>query len=285
MKWIHAAFIGLIIVALVGYFAARSFAIARAEGALIELHPKGPATPADFGVPFQELTIASGERRLDAALVHAPATCNRPAALLIFHGRGETISDWAKAQAWLSGQCISSIVFDYAGHGSSTGEAHISALNEDAAAAYRAFAARFPGPVRRCVLGHSMGNAPMLQAYPSFEPAPDCVVDANAFSSVADMAAAGGAPGPLLFLLHGVWDNKTAIVAVHAPLMVIHSDADEVVSPAVGERLAAAAPSGVRSVTVHGYGHDALYEHPADGWWSPVVAFIRPPLAAVAPSH
>ena len=204
--------------------------------------------------------------------------------MLIFHGRGETISDWARAQAWLGGQCVSSMVFDYAGHGSSTGKPSIGVLNADAAAAWPAFVGRFPG-VRRCVLGHSMGNAPMLHAYPGFAPQPDCVIDANAFSSVADMAAASGAPGPLLFLLHGVWDNKAAIAAVHAPLMVIRSDADAVVPPAIGQRLAAAAPAGAIRVTAHGFTHDAIYEQPAGGWWSPVLAFIRPPLAAGAPSH
>jgi uncharacterized protein len=285
MKRVHAAIVGVLIVAVASYFCARHFAALQAERFLIELHPKGAATPATFGAPFEEVPIFSGERRLDAALVRAPTACDRPVAVLIFHGRGETISDWAKVQAWLRGQCISSLVFDYAGHGASTGVAHMAALNADAAAAYGAFVRRFPGGVRRCILGHSMGNSPMLHAYPAMAPPPDCVIDANAFSSVAEMAAIAGAPRQLLFLLDGVWDNSRAIAAVHAPLMLIHSDADLNIPPAIQDKLAAAAPAGALRVTVHGFQHDALYEQPDGGWWTPVTPFLRPPLAAGAPSH
>ena len=121
------------------------------------------------------------------------------------------------------------------------------------------FVRLFPAPVRRCILAQSMGNSPMLHAYPAMRPAPDCVVDANGFTSVAKIAGVGGAPGPMLFLLSGVWDNEAAIKAVHGPLMVIHSDADTTIPPAMGAELAAAAPAGAQAITVHGYGHDALY--------------------------
>ncbi len=276
MKWLAGILVTLAVVGLV-LLGARPLAIGLAEKRLMELHPKGAATPASFGAAsYQDLTFDSGGRRLDASLVRAAADCRSPTAILIFHGKGETVTDWAKAQAFLAGQCVSSLVFDYSGHGASAPGATIAHLNADAAAAWPVFVRLFPEPTRRCILAHSMGNSPMLHAYPAMAPAPDCVVDANGFTSVAKIAKVGGAPGPMLFLLSGVWDNEAAIKAVQGPLMVIHSDADTTIPPAMGAELAAAAPPGAVSVTVHGYGHDALYEAPASGWWDPVLKFVRP---------
>jgi pimeloyl-ACP methyl ester carboxylesterase len=275
MKWIAGVLVTLAVVGLV-LLGARPLAIGLAEKQLMELHPKGAATPASFGAAsYQDLTFDSGGRRLDASLVRAAADCPAAAALLIFHGKGETVTNWARAQAFLAGQCVSSMVFDYSGHGASAPPANIANLNADAAAAWPVFVRLFPKPTRRCVLAHSMGNSMMLHAYPAMNPAPDCVVDANGFTSVAKMAKLGGAPGPLLFLLSGVWDNEAAIKAVHVPLLVIHSDADGTIPPAMGAELAAAAPAGALAITVHGYGHDALYETPASGWWTPVLKFVR----------
>jgi pimeloyl-ACP methyl ester carboxylesterase len=283
MKWIAGVLVTLAVVGLV-LLGARPLAIGVAEKQLMELHPKGAATPASFGAAFyQDLTFNSGGRRLDASIVRAAADCPSPTAILIFHGKGETVTDWARAQAFLAGQCVSSMVFDYSGHGASAPPASIAHLNADAAAAWPVFAHLFPRPARRCILAHSMGNSPMLHAYPAMSPAPDCVVDANGFTSLAKIAGVGGAPAPLLFLLSGVWDNEAAIKAVRSPLLVIHSDADTTIPPAMGAELAAAAPAGATVITVHGYGHDALYEAPASGWWTPVLKFVRP-LAAGRPN-
>src|SRR5580704_17726340 len=79
--------------------------------------PNGHETPARLGIPFDRLKIASGDRQLDGFLVRAPSTCQPQTAVLIFHGVGETISQWVKAQQFLYEHCTSSIVFDYSGHG------------------------------------------------------------------------------------------------------------------------------------------------------------------------
>ena len=193
--------------------------------------------------------------------------------MLIFHGRDESLSDWAKAQAFLSRQCVSSIVFDYSGNGDSTGAPTIANINQDAIAAYRVFVASFSRS-RRCVLGHSMGNAPMLHALSAFAPAPDCVVVANAFSSVEDFARFSGAPWFYALLLHGVWDNVEAIKTPPLPLMVVHSDADETIPAWMSKRLLNAAPPFAERRTLHGFKHDALYENPSEDWWDSVLPFV-----------
>ena len=253
----------------------RHKAIRLAEKNLMVHHDNGPQTPETFGVNSRQFRFQSGARSLAASVVHAPTSCSGSATVLIFHGRGETISQWARAQAFLSQQCVSSMVFDYAGHGSSTGEAHIPTLNDDAMAAYATFVQHFPADRRRCVLAHSMGNAPMLHGFGSFSPKPDCTVSASAFSSVQDYALAGGAPKPFAVLLRGIWDNTDAIAKVTGPLLIIHSDADEVVPHPMAQTLSAAAPAGAQQVVVKGLGHNAMYEAPSTTIWGPIVTFLH----------
>jgi len=265
----------LLLVIVGSFYGLRSIVFAAAERNLLDPHKNGTATPSQYGAAYTPFWFESGGRKLEAYQVTAPASCRDRLALLIFHGRGEAVSSWAKAQAFLATNCVSSMVFDYSGFGNSAPPAHIATADEDAVAAYRTFVERFPAGWRRCVLGHSMGNAPMLHAYPSFRSGPDCVVVANAFSSVQDMALAGGAPGPLAAFLSGVWDNTKAIKAVTAPLMVVHGDADTTIPRAFAARLDASAPNGAQRLTLHGFGHNALYDNPDARWWAPVLSFMH----------
>jgi alpha-beta hydrolase superfamily lysophospholipase len=279
--WVRLAIVGLAVIASVlfaGLWIVRGVAISSAETALMILHKNGIQKPEDFGAASELVWVQSSERILQASIVRAPSNCSDKVAVLLFHGRGETISDWAKAQAFLSLHCISSMVFDYSGHGSSTPPAHIATLNVDAVAAYLDFVKRFPVPDRRCILGHSMGVAPMLNAYPSLRPAPDCVVAANGFSSLEDTARAAGAPAIIAALLQNTWNNVAAISAVNAPLLLIHSDSDEVIAPDMSERLDAAAPVMSARITQHGFAHNAIYQTPTIEWWGPVLKFLHDPI-------
>lgn len=264
----------LLIVLVGGIYALRSYAIATAEKRFMLVHRNGRAVPTQFGVAWTPSVIDSDGRSLQASVVLAQRSCTKPVAILIFHGRDESLSDWAKAQAFLSRQCVSSMMFDYSGNGDSTGPATMANLNADAVAAWRVFVRRFPVG-RRCALAHSMGNAVMLHAYPTFVPAPDCVVSANAFSSVEDFVRVSGAPSWYAQLLHGVWDNTEAIKAVSAPLLIVHSDADETIPAFMPKHLEAAAPAQAQRVTLHGFSHNALYEDPSLDWWKPVLAFVK----------
>jgi alpha-beta hydrolase superfamily lysophospholipase len=265
--------------------ALRGIALHAAEKNLMVLHKNAAQRPDDFGAPAEMVWVQSSDRRLQASIVHAPPTCRDKVTVLLFHGRGETISDWAKAQAFLSQQCTSSMAFDYSGPGSSTPPAHISTLDADAVAAYADFVERFPIPERRCILGHSMGVAPMLDAYPSFRPAPDCTVSANGFSSLEDTARASGAPAMIAALLRGTWNNVRRISAVRGPLLVIHSDSDEIIAPSMTQRLEAAAPPTALRVTVHGFDHNALYKMPSVDWWAPALMFLHGPDGHAAISY
>ena len=235
--------------------------------------PNGPETPAVVGLAFYRLKIPSGHRFLDAYLVRAPATCQPRVALLIFHGVMETISEWVLAQKFLCDHCISSIVFDYSGHGDSSRPGTIG-HNEDAIPAYATFLSQFTGERLR-VLGHSMGNSPLLESLPHFRPSPSCVVVANTFSSLRDAGRRRGTSRPLLYLIPDAWDNVKHVKLVRVPLLVVYSDADTVNPPDMGQQIFESAPEPKQLAVLHGVPHNALYRAPAEEWWAPVLRFLH----------
>jgi len=125
------------------------------EATLLDTGPNGRTTPATVGLKFERVSIASRGRALDGYLVRADAAaCEDAPALLIFHGLGETISQWVGAQLVLHDHCVSSLVFDYAGSGDSARPGALADIGNDAQAVYAFAKSAFRG-ARLFVLGHA----------------------------------------------------------------------------------------------------------------------------------
>ena len=240
--------------------------------------PNGPDTPGSLGVPFERVAIPSGSRRLDSYVVTANQTCKNPPVVVIYHGVQETISEWVKAQRFLYDHCVSSVVFDYTGSGNSSRPARFEAVGEDSVAAYKFTSSHFPG-THIYVLGHSMGNGPMLEAVPHFSSPPAGVIVANAFVSLRTYGGAGGNVFYRL-LAHAIpdwWDNAKSVQEIRSPLLVIHSDTDQVNPVEDGRTIFAAAHQPKTLDILHGYRHNALYQRPSQEWWSSTLAFMHAP--------
>ena len=204
----------------------------------------------------------------------ADSSCSRTAAVLLFHGRNETIADWIKVQRRLHDDCISSLAFDYSGHGYSSPSGTVANLNADAVAAYEAFLKLFPPPARHCLLSHSMGGGPLLYAATHAAVRPDSVVMASPFSSLRAMAVLGGLPKPLSFLLPDVWDNVQMAGSLKAPLLWFHSQTDQTIPISLGREVYDAKIGEKTPVLVTGYNHNAIYASTPAAIWSPITAFI-----------
>src|SRR5579864_8207602 len=104
--------VGLVLLAVAG--AALRFGLlgnpwSRYEKGTLNPGFRSSATPDDLGVPFQRVSIVSGSRHLDGFFVPAAAECQKRAAVLIFHGRNETIADWIGAQKRFRDACVASL--------------------------------------------------------------------------------------------------------------------------------------------------------------------------------
>jgi alpha-beta hydrolase superfamily lysophospholipase len=266
--------IALVIVVLVAAYGP-SMTLRYFEAKFLSTGPNGPETPASVGLAYERVNIPSNGRTLDGYFVPAAAACQPKVAVLIFHGIMETISEWVPGQKFLCDHCVTSLVFDYSGHGDSSRPGTVKNLNQDAVAAYSWFAARFGNETRLCVLGHSMGNGPMTEGLAMFQPPPACVVVANAFSSLRDAGMHRGTPRIFVYMTPDMWNSVKNISSARAPVLVIGSDADTVNPIGMGERIFAAAPVPKQMIVVHGFKHNALYQSPSEEWWGPVLEFLR----------
>jgi len=235
--------------------------------------PNGPDTPGTLGVPFERVEIPSGPRKLDSYVVAANQACLNPPVVVIYHGIQETISDWVKAQRFLYDHCVSSVVFDYTGSGNSSRPAQFEAVGEDSISVYNFTSDHFREK-RIFVLGHSMGNGPMLEAVPHFPSPPTGVIVANAFVSLRSYANQNVLYRVLARSIPDWWDNVKSVQNIHAPLLLIHSDTDQVNPIAGGREIFSAARQPKTLEILHGYKHNALYQSPTEDWWSSVLTFI-----------
>lgn len=253
--------------------------LVRMEQRFLSTGPNGPTTPLSIGIPFLRARISRSQRTLDGYLVAADPACQAKVAVLIFHGAGERISDWVHAQRLLRAHCVASMVFDYSGHGDSPRPGTVENLNEDAAVAYAWFASQFKDGYRLCVLGHSMGNGPMLQAFRQFRPTPSRVVVANAFPSLRDEIARNGPLGKLprwvVHLLPDIWNNERNVVSVRAPILLVQSDGDSSHPIEAARLVFQAAVEPKQMAILHGFRHDALYREPSEEWWRPTLRFLQ----------
>ena len=266
--------LGLFVVVLaVVFLGIRHFAFRAVERNGLITAPNGPETPETFGAPYQQLSIVSGDRKLDATLVHAPA--DTAPALLIFHGTAEAVSYWADTQALLYRHGITSMVFDYSGFGRSTGRATAAHLEEDADSAYAEFARRVGPRARHYVLGYSLGTGVVLDAVQRFAPAPSGVVFMASYSSARDGAVAFGLiPKWATFLLPDMWNNVRDTRNLRQPLLVVQSDADQLFPVSMAKAVYDAATVPKQMVVLHGYRHEDGHQRPTDEYWAPVVRFM-----------
>ncbi len=282
---------GSFLLVICGY-GVEQLTIRKLEHEGIEVRPMGRETPLDFGASYETLALPVGGRLLQARLVRGSSATSR--AVLIFHGNGEAVSDWSRVQALLHAAGLSSMVFDYSGFGNSTGTPTVDHLREDGLAAYRAFVEQLPAAQARYVIGHSLGNAVMLDVLPALQPKPAGVVVHAGFTSAREMAIQTGLAAPwLVSFLPDLWDNEAAMARNVPITLVMHSDADEVIPQEMGVRLAAAAGRRAHFLSLHAIKHDALYQESTPQELQPIIDFVKgtgpsdasPRLAVAGPVH
>ena len=219
----------------------------------------------------QAFKIASGDRRLAASYVTARAP--RGLLLLIFHGDGEAIGDWSKAQAFLADQGYDSFVFDYSGYGASTGHPSIDHLREDAQAAY-ALASKLAQrrSVGVFIVAHSLGCNVAIDAAGTFSPKPLGYALWGVMPSLRDFVARSGVlPRPLLFLIPDRWNNLRNAGDLGVPTLVLHGDDDHVMTEQGARAVAASAKPPAAFQPVPHAEHNALYKSPDLHVWKPIL--------------
>ncbi|HYN70244.1 MAG TPA: alpha/beta fold hydrolase [Candidatus Eisenbacteria bacterium] len=248
--------------------------------------------PADVGLPYEDLTVPSGDRELPAWWIPARDGAPGPAVVLVHGWESARDGSLPNAQV-LHAAGFHVLAFDVRAHGENPAEPLPLTAGEfgaDALAAVRV-ALAMPEATRVAVVGHSMGAAGALLAAAA-EPRLAAVV---AVSGPADPyrltrqtfhIAQLPIPDPIAYPLawlttriflaprgHKVAEISAtrAIAQYRGPILLVHGDADVVVPPSHLDRLARAArrsragmpnPAPVETLVIEGGHHSWLYELP-----------------------
>ena len=268
--------IAIIISLVLLFYFARLILFLSMQKSILKTKPNGRETPADLGLQYEDCTIRSGSRELQAWWVKAIPPNDPKKAVLIIHGNNESISEWIPVQQLLWQHGISSMVFDYSGFGNSTGKASIRTLREDVIAAWNFFDEKVDNSVDKYLLGLSLGTGFLLEASSSLTNKIHDIILIAVYSSARDYVLSKKMlPSSLVFLFPDIYNNVRRIRTLEIPVLIVHSRSDEVFPSIMAEQVYAAANEPKRLVLLDGLKHNDTLEGKAADYFAPVIEFLQ----------
>lgn len=190
--------------------------------------------PSDVGLEFEEAFLdAEDGVRLHGWFVPAEAARG---VLLFFHGNAGNITHRLDSIALFHRLGLSVFIVDYRGYGKSEGRPTEQGTYRDARAAWRYLTGiRGIDPARIVIFGRSLGAA-MASKLATETSAAGLIVE-SAFTSVPDMAARHYPYLPVRKLTRFRYDTLGHVKASSIPILVVHSENDEIAPFAMGRTL------------------------------------------------
>lgn len=230
------------------------------------------ATPADHGIPYRDLTIATsdGETLHGWRLEHP----NARADVIYWHGNGGNLSVWLEPLAAIYRHGMTVTAIDYRGYGRSTGRPSERGIYRDTDALLAHLDARHRGSDRPLVYwGRSLGGA--AAAYATTVVAPDGVILESTFPSVFALLRRD----PVMWLLSRLssyrFPTAGMLRAYRGPTLVVHGDRDEVVPYRLGLELFGSIVGDKWMITVPGGTHNDVRPPDDAAYWPPILDFIE----------
>ena len=178
-------------------------------------------------------------------------------AVLVCNGNAGDRSLRAGLAAALARTGLSVLLFDYRGYGGNPGRPSQDGLAVDARAARHWLAAQPEVDPRRIVyFGESLGAAVAVGL--AVEQAPAALVLRSPFTSLTDVGAVHYPWLPVRRLLLDHYPSIERMASIHAPVLVIAGDRDDIVPAALSQRLYDAAGEPKRWLLVPDAGHNDL---------------------------
>ncbi len=213
------------------------------------------ATPANAELDFEAVAlIAEDGVQLDAWYV--PAT-NERGVILFCHGNAGTIANRLSTLTIFNELDFSSLIFDYRGYGRSGGKPTEAGTYRDAEAAWQYLRDKGYGEDEIVIMGRSLGAA--VAAELAHRHHPGAVVLESAFTSVPDAAAEVYPFLPVRWLSRFRYETIHYLQSITAPVLIVHSRDDEIISFAHGQRLFEAANSPKQFLELKGGHNDGIY--------------------------
>lgn len=232
------------------------------------------ASPADIGLPFTPLKLATEDgESLDGWFVPA-GTKLRPRGLVVFfHGNAGSIAHRLDYLRMFHDMGLATLIIDYRGYGQSSGKPSEAGTYLDADAAWLHAIQTLGFAADRIVLfGESLGGGVAAQLAAKQRPA--ALVLASTFTSVPDMGADLYPLLPIRLLAHIRYDSLARLTEIACPLLVIHSRNDDIIPFAHGRRLFETARPPKQFLEIAG-GHNDGFVFVREDWIRQLDGFLK----------
>lgn len=228
------------------------------------------ATPRDFGVPYETLTIDTTDgERLRAWLMTGPAPRAR---IVYFHGNGGNLSNWSPILSAIARRGYSILAVDYRGYGLSTGRPTERGLYRDVDAtvtrAWTEAEARLP----LVYWGRSLGGA--MAAYAATVRKPDGVIIEAGFPDARSAVRDSPALAVLSLLASYRFPAAGFLNQAQVPVLQLHGDRDTVIPIELGRELFQKITGPKEFLVIPGGDHNDEAPRNAEAYWAAIDGFI-----------
>ncbi len=210
------------------------------------------ATPQHIGLAFEDIEFTTEDKiRLHGWFV--PSEDAR-GTLLFFHGNAGNISHRLDSIAIFNRMGLDVFIIDYRGYGQSQGRVTETGTYRDAEAAWFYLTeTRGIDANRVIVFGRSLGSS--IAAWLASKHRPAALILESSFSSVPSMAQRLYPFLPVKLLATFSYDTRRYVSTIACPLLVVHSQDDEIIPYAEGRLVFDAAPLDKQFLDIRG-GHN-----------------------------
>ena len=200
------------------------------------------ADPGDIGLAHESVALTTADGvGLHGWFVPAEGASH---TLLFFHGNAGNISHRLGSLRIWHDLGVDVLIIDYRGYGRSEGRPSEAGLYRDADAAWRYLReARDVPPERIVAFGRSLGGA--VAACLAAERALGGLILESTFRSVPELGADLYPWLPVRWLARLDYDTEACLEHVDAPVLVVHSEDDEIIPFSHGQALAQRAGGGL----------------------------------------
>jgi len=207
------------------------------------------ASPGDIGLNYENVSLTTPDKETLHGW-YVPAA-DAAGVVLFFHGNAGNISHRLDSIEIFHQLGLDVLIIDYRGYGESTGSPGEAGTYTDAQTAWDYLVGeRGIAPGRIVVFGRSLGGA--VASWLAARTTPAAVILESCFTSGPDMAARLYPFLPARLITRLKYPVREYVTHISSPLLVVHSQQDEIIPFDMGETIFAAAPEPKEMLVISG---------------------------------
>jgi len=273
-----AVFTGLMII-LIAFFSLQACMRKLIDNITFQIKPASEM-PYPDGVHYREINLTHNKRSVRARITEIRDIPTNNIVVILFNGIGGNIADWRYFQKYLADGGITSVSFDY-GPLSDTlrkkGTSRLSDVTKDINTIIDTLKKTYGDSLQLFLLGHSVGNAVMLEMYTHTVTSQlKGVIICNSFLSLKKWNIQHHyLPKAFAFVFPNYFNNADNIKKNYKPVLIIHSKADSVNLFGDAKKLFDLANLPKEFIEFDNFGHNDIDKKDNFPYWLPIVNFIK----------